>query len=120
MVTMKIAERAIKSLWRDRMTVIEHRKLKKENGATGFEDVEMVREEPCKIIFKTLQATDQEEAAGLTQGIKLLCDKNVAIPAGSKILVLHEGIKTAYRQSGKPAVYSAHQEIMLELFERWA
>ncbi|MBC6681311.1 hypothetical protein [Zhenpiania hominis] len=120
MVDMKLAEQAVKSLWRDTMTVIEHRKVKKENGITGFEDVETIKGEPCKIIFKTLQATDQQEAAGLTQGIKLLCDKNRTIPEGSKILVLHEGIETAYRQSGKPAVYSVHQEIMLELFERWA
>lgn len=120
MVTMKMAEQAVKSLWRDTMTVIEHRKTRKENGATGFEDVTVMEGEPCKIIFKTLQATDQQEAAALAQGIKLLCDKALAIPAGSKILVLHEGIETAYRQSGKPAVYSVHQEIMLELFERWA
>ena len=115
MVNFEMAEQAVKSLWRDTMTVIEHRKTRKENGATGFEDVTVMEGEPCKIIFKTLQATDQQEAAG-----KLLCDKSFAIPAGSKILILHEGIETAYRQSGKPAVYSVHQEIMLELFERWA
>lgn len=120
MVDMKLAEQAVKSLWQDTMTVVEHQKVKKKNGVTGFEDVAVMEGEPCKLIFKTLQATDQKEAAGLTQGVKLLCDKTLAIPEGSKILVLHEDKETAYKQSGKPAVYSVHQEIMLELFERWA
>lgn len=120
MVDMKLAEQAVKSLWRDTMTVVEHHKVKRKNGVTGFEDVETIKGEPCKIIFKTLRATDQQEAAGLTQGIKLLCDKNLTVPEGSKILVLHEGAEMAYKQSGTPAVYSVHQEIMLELFERWA
>lgn len=117
---MKLAERAVKSLWRDRLTVIEHQKVGRANKTTGFEDVEVITNEPCKIIFKTVASVDQQEAAALTQSIKLLCDKSMRIKPGSKIVVLHEGIATAYMQSGPPAVYSVHQEIMLEIFDRWA
>ena len=117
---MKLAERAVKSLWQDRLTVIEHQKVTRPNKTTGFEDVEIITEEPCKIIFKTVASTDQQEAAALTESIKLICDKSLQIKPGSKIVVLHEGIETAYRQSGPPAVYSVHQEIILEIFDRWA
>lgn len=117
---MKLAERAVKSLWRDRLTVIEHQKVGRANKTTGFEDVEVITNEPCKIIFKTVASTDQQEAAALTQSVKLICDKALQIKPGSKIIVLHEGKGTAYKQSGLSAVYSVHQEVILELFERWA
>lgn len=120
MVDMRAAETAVKSLWRDTLTVVEHQKKKKENGVTGFEDVTVLEGEPCRIIFKTVAAVNQQEAAGLVQSVKLLCDQALEIRPGSKLIVLHEGAESAYKQSGKPAVYSVHQEIMLEPFERWA
>ena len=120
MVDMKLAEKAVKSLWRDRLTVIEHQKVTKPNKTTGFEDAEVIKDEPCKIIFKTVASTDQQEAAAITQSIKLLCDKSLQIKPGSKIIVLHEDKEIAYKQSGQPAMYSVHQEIVLELWKGYA
>ena len=54
------------------------------------------------------------------QSLKLFLDKSVVIPPGSKIVVTQEGQTNAYAQSGPPAVYSVHQEIMLVPFERYA
>lgn len=120
MVDMRFAQKAVKSLWKDKLTVVEHQKTKKENGVTGFIDVVVLKDEPCRLSFKRVAAANQQEAAKLAQSVNLICDKTLGIKPGSKLSVLHEGVVTAYKQSGKAAVYSAHQEIELNLFERWA
>lgn len=120
MVDMNMAQKAVKSIWKDKLTVIEHQKVKKGNGATGFADVVVLENEPCKLSFQRVGAVDQQKAAKLVQSVSLICDKALEIKPGSKLIVLHEGNETAYTQSGKPAVYSVHQEIPVELFERWA
>lgn len=45
---------------------------------------------------------------------------DVVIKAGSKIIVTQHGRTTEYSNSGVPAVYPTHQEIMLTLFNGWA
>ena len=120
MVNMSIAEKAVKSLWEDSLTVVERQKYTKPDHTTGFQEVAVISDEACKIIFKTVSVVDQQEAAELVQSVKLLCDKSLEIKEGSKIVVTHEGRTTSYRRAGMPAVYSVHQEIMLEPFERWA
>lgn len=47
---------------------------------------------------------------------KLFISPDVAIKAGSKIIVTQHGRTTEYSNSGVPAVYPTHQEIMLTLF----
>ena len=39
---------------------------------------------------------------------------------GSKITVTQNGVTTDYASSGKPAVYETHQEVILELKEKWS
>lgn len=119
-VDLRMAETAVKSLWKDKMTVTEHQPYKKPDKTTAFRDVDVITDEPCKIIFKTVNAVDQQEAARLAQSVELLCDKSLEIKEGSKIVITHEGRTTSYQRSGMPAVYSVHQEILLEPFERWA
>ena len=69
----------------------------------------------------TITATVQTDtAAALSQGVKVFLSPNVSIKAGSKLTVTQNGVTTAYKSSGVPAVYPTHQEIILTLFERWA
>ena len=51
--------------------------------------------------------------------MKLFISPDVLIKAGSKIIVTQHGRTTEYSNSGVPAVYPTHQEIMLTLFEGW-
>ena len=44
----------------------------------------------------------------------------VTIPPASKLVVTQNGVTRCYRQSGVPAVYQSHQEILVELSERWS
>ena len=38
----------------------------------------------------------------------------------NRVIVTQNGETTEYKNSGKPAIYSSHQEIILELFDGWA
>jgi hypothetical protein len=89
---------------------------------TGHQEVKVnATPIPCRLSIKTV--TPSVEGSGAyspKQVIKLFMDPDVVVKAGSKIVVTQNGRTTAYKNAGEPAVYSNHQEIMLELFERWA
>lgn len=85
------------------------------------EPVIILENQPCKLSFETIKATEQSDsAAAITQVAKLFVSPDISIKPGSKITVSQDNVTTDYTYSGVPAVYPTHQEIILELFERWA
>lgn len=114
---------AIKSLWRGKCTVtVRNNDTTDENtGRVVVGEVDTYTDEPCRISFDTVNATQPENnAANIVQSITLFIDRAVVIPEGSKITVTQNGATSVYEKSGKPAVYSTHQEIPLEIFKGWA
>lgn len=114
---------AIKSLWRGKCTVtVRNNDTTDENtGRVVVGEVDTYTDEPCRISFDTVNATQPENnAANIVQSITLFIDRAVVIPEGSKITVTQNGATAVYEKSGKPAVYSTHQEIPLEIFKGWA
>ena len=90
-------------------------------GRVVVGEVDTCTDEPCRISFDTVNATQPENnAANIVQSITLFIDRAVVIPEGSKITVTQNGATAVYEKSGKPAVYSTHQEIPLEIFKGWA
>ena len=123
MVGGKSYAAAIKSLWRGKCTVtVRNNDTTDENtGRVVVGEVDTYTDEPCRISFDTVNATQTENnAANIIQSITLFIDRAVVIPEGSKITVTQNGVTSVYEKSGKSAVYSTHQEIPLELFKRWA
>ena len=123
MVGGKSYAAAIKSLWRGKCTVtVRNNDTTDENtGRVVVGEVDTYTDEPCRISFDTVNATQPENnAANIVQSITLFIDRAVVIPEGSKITVTQNGVTAVYEKSGKPAVYSTHQEIPLELFKGWA
>lgn len=118
----KAARRALEASYDGTCMVIEYReKEDEETGLSGHEEMTVLEGQPCRLSFETLRAADQTEtAASVTQGTKLFLAPEVNILPGSKVIVTQNGMSGAYSASGIPAVYATHQEIMLELFERWA
>lgn len=104
------------------MTVSERQSVKDPNThITSTKEVVVLENQPCKLSFETIAATVQTDtAAALSQGVKVFLSPDVSIKAGSKLTVTQNGVTTAYKSSGVPAVYPTHQEIILTLFERWA
>lgn len=123
MVGGKSYAAAIKSLWRGKCTVtVRNNDTTDENtGRVVVGEVDTYTDEPCRISFDTVNATQTENnAANIVQSITLFIDRAVVIPEGSKITVTQNGVMAVYEKSGKPAVYSTHQEIPLEVFKGWA
>ena len=102
-------------------TVVEHRKIVDGNHLTNYQDVVVLENQACKLSYESIkQSTQGESAVEVTQAIKLFISPDVAIKPGSKITVTQSGVTEDYTCSGVPAVYPTHQEIILDLFERWA
>lgn len=123
MVGGKSYAAAIKSLWRGKctVTVLNNDTTDENTGRVVVGEVDTYTDEPCRISFDTVNATQPENnAANIVQSITLFIDRAVVIPEGSKITVTQNGATAVYEKSGKPAVYSTHQEIPLEIFKGWA
>ena len=98
----------------------EHQKITKPNHTTGFADVPVLVDQPCRLSFASSPVTGDGDVSTVTQTVKLFYAPEVRVKEGSKITVTQNGITTEYRQSGTPMVYATHAEILLELFKGWA
>lgn len=116
------ARKAIESLYIGSCTITEHQKIKKENKSTGFSDVVVLENQPCKLSFQTVNSTTATEmgASVVTQVVKLFIAPEIEIKPGSKITVTQNGVTTEYQNSGVPAIYGTHQAVVLELFKGWS
>ena len=116
------AKKVIESMHYDGIcTVTEHKKVTDDNTKiTGYQDVVVLENQPCHLVFKTVNSAAQtESAAAVEQTTDLLISPDIIIRPGSKITVTQEGVTTDYTYSGVPAVYATHQQIVLELFKEW-
>lgn len=113
---------AIMKLWDGLCDVFTVTAVKdKDTGRTVQTETVLFRNEPCRVSYSSIaSASPQSEAADVRQIIKLFISKDVKIPEGAKLVITQEGRTEKYRRAGKPAVYSVHQEIMLELVKEWA
>lgn len=113
-------------LWQDSATITHKQTTTKTNGATGFSDVAICTDEPCKLsFFNNFKMNDSTSvglnAAGVFQNIKLFIKPDLVIPEGSRITVTtHTGKTLHYKSSGSPAHFTNHQEIVLEVDKEWA
>lgn len=68
----------------------------------------------------TAPAAGSDTVTTVSQTIKLFLAPELIIPPGCRIEVTQQGRTESYAQSGKAAVYSSHQEILLELWKEYA
>jgi len=115
-------KKALQMLWKGTYSVfIREERLNPITKRTEFEEVPIYTDQPCKLSFKTIPSTNENNnAAEVVQVTKLFISNEIDIPAGSKIRVTQNGKTADYEKSGEPAVYTNHQEITLELFKGWA
>ncbi len=111
----------IEKLYTGVCTITEHQKVQNENKSTSFEDVIVQRDIPCRLSFKNINKTSQDEnlASEVSQITKLFITPEIQLKPGSKLSVTQNGVTVEYQSSGEPAVYRTHQEIVLELFRGW-
>lgn len=117
---VKRARKAIETMYVDTCTITNKEEYEKENGSTGFRDTIICENEPCKLSYSsTSSAVQGEVAASVGQSIKLFISPDIQIFEGSKISVTHDGVTGEYKRSGVPAMYTTHQEIILD-FKGWS
>lgn len=118
---MVAVRKAIELTYTGTCNITEHQKIKKENKSTGFQDVLILENQPCKLSYEKVTNNNQTESAALLiQTAKLFIAPEIKVKPGSKLTITQNGITTDYKNSGEPAVYSTHQEIVLELFKGWS
>lgn len=118
---MVIARKAIEAMYEGKCTITGQQKITKPNKSIGFNDVIILVDQPCKLSFEKIAANvSTVNAAKIVQTTKLLIAPEIKIKPGSKLTITQNGVTAEYKQSGEPAVYSTHQEIVLELFGGWA
>ncbi len=105
-----------------RCTVYEYQASKDPiTKITEHQEVAVLPDQPCRLSYKTVtSASPSNGAAAVTQEIKLFIAPELVIKPGSKITVTQNNVTVDYKSSGKPAVYTNHQEIVLDLFQGWA
>ncbi|MCQ2017284.1 hypothetical protein [Clostridium butyricum] len=113
----KAHRKALESTYEHFCTIKEYKSVKDEiTKVTSKKDVIVVENQPCKLSYKNITSADKNEAnSTISQSIKLFIAPEIEILEGSKIVVNHNGRTTEFKNSGKPAVYYSHQEIILEL-----
>lgn len=118
----KAARKAIETTYRGSLTMYEHRDVTDEKTKlTTQKEVPVLTKVPCKVSFGTISSAEQTAtAASVTQAVKLFCTPEITLKPGCRLSVEQDGISTDYQMSGQPATYPTHQEIMLDLFDRWA
>ena len=114
--------KAVESLYDGTCIIIEYKKIKKENKSTGFQEVVILENVPCRLSFKTIDNTKQTDtgASALVQTTKVFLAPEIQVKPGSKLIITQNGVTTEYKSSSEPAFYKTHQEIVLELFKGWS
>lgn len=109
----------IQSLWVGVCNIFKYEEAVDKYGITENEKlVKLYGNVKCRLSFKYISQTNQTESFAETkQVVKLFIAPELYIPPGSVIEVTQNGITKKYKHSGEPAVYTHHQEIILDEYK---
>ena len=116
------ARKHIESLYTGTCSVYELNNIRDEDTKQTRQIEQMIIEnQPCRISFESTSPTtkNNDTVQEKVQNIKLFMSPDLTIPPGSKIVVNQNNREGIYKSSGVPAMYATHQEVALEIFERW-
>lgn len=114
-------KRATESLYHGRMDVVTYQDVTDpETHITGMQEVTKQEGIPCRLSYSSAPSTSGTQTATNTgQTIKVFYSPEIAIKSGSKLVITQNGQTTTYKASGEPKNYESHNEVEVELFERW-
>lgn len=106
-------------LWKGRCTIYEYEDITDPiTYQTTQREVVVLKDEPCRLSYNHEQATNiQNGAAVVSQSITLFIRPDLVIKPGSVIEITQNGVTEKYKGSGQPAIYTNHQQIILQLYE---
>ena len=113
---LKQAREAIQSMWTGVCNIFWFKDSKNKYGTVVSEVKELYKNIPCRLSFKNISQTEQTESVAKTsQVVKLFIAPEVYVPPGSIVEVTQNGVTRKYKHSGISAVYTNHQEIILDV-----
>ena len=113
---LKQAREAIQSMWTGVCNIFRFKNSKNKYGTVVSEVKELYKNIPCRLSFKNISQTEQTESVAKTsQVVKLFIAPEVYVPPGSIVEVTQNGVTRKYKHSGVSAVYTNHQEIILDV-----
>ena len=113
---LKQAREAIQSMWTGICNIFGFKNSKNKYGTVVSEVKELYKNIPCRLSFKNISQTEQTESVAKTsQVVKLFIAPEVYVPPGSIVEVTQNGVTRKYKHSGISAVYTNHQEIILDV-----
>ena len=106
-------------LWIGKCTIYEYQDTTDPiTHQTTQKEVAVLVDEPCRISYNREQATNiSSGTAVVSQSITLFIRPDLRINPGSVIESTQHNVTKQYKGSGSPAMYSNHQEIILELYD---
>lgn len=113
---LKQAREAIQSMWTGICNIFGFKNSKNKYGTVVSEVKELYKNIPCRLSFKNISQTSQTESFAVnSQVVKLFIAPEVYVPPGSVIEVTQNGVTRKYKHSGISAIYTNHQEIILDV-----
>ena len=114
----------LSKLWVGKCTISTYQDVTDpETFQTTQQLVPIIVDEPCRL-SQNVVAHSRYELTSVVEGVPnieqyivLFIRPDLDIPAGSVIEVTQHGRTEKYKRSSKPAYYTNHQEIVLELYE---
>lgn len=114
--TFEVVRKGYEALYKDTCTISEYKKVLNDDKSTSLVKTVVCENQPCRLsVSSKSHDTDTSSASEQSQTITLFMSPDITVGSGSDIVVTHEGRETAFKNSGYPAVYPTHQEIVLEL-----
>lgn len=106
-------------LWIGKCTIYEYQDvIDPITHRTSQEEVAVVVDEPCRVSYTRESSTNINNGlAEVAQVTMLFIRPDLEIKPGSVIEVTQNGRTTKYKGASKTALYTNHQEVILELYE---
>lgn len=106
-------------LWVGRATISEYQEVTDPiTWQTNHKLVPVVIDEPCRLSHSRESTVDVTGGAPyVTQSIVLFIRPDLVIKEGSVIEITQHGVTNKYKRASKPAIYTNHQEVALDLYE---
>ena len=120
-IDLTIARKFVESLYLDTCNIYEFQHVLDETtGITSQQEVLVYKDVPCKLSYETKKQSGDGVGSSLFLSVKLFLSPDLDIKPGSKIDVTKSGKTVSYKNSGLPARYINHQEILLDNWQGWA
>ena len=114
-----MVKKSLEKLYTDVCNIYEFQKIKNPvTKRTEFEPVLVHENVKCRLSFKNISSANQVTGEAVIKQITVLfTNPEISIKENSKIDIARNGRVLEYQNSGTPAIYSSHQEIILNLYK---